>query len=202
MTVLNIHTGQELRWDQPQRPTKRVKWDHTTTSGGIVQGSLRTISHLDWMSARAEKLFRQRVFVIQGPYNTTVPASKGTHDFDACMDLYIPGLDWWKQQRFFRAHGLGCWYRHAPLFGNHIHGFTLPTDRKFKTEVGLYVDGGITQFGRQIASSQIDDYYAHAFGLSGMHNPGSDHSWFPKNIDGTVFDLANFVGNKRHGHQR
>src|SRR5262245_46158549 len=127
MTIISIGTGNELLWKQEQPATKRVRWSHDTMFGGPVEGSLRTIAHLDWMSKRAEKLHGQRIVVIQSAYNTSVAASAGTHDFDACMDWYIPGMNWWRMQRFGRAHGDGCWYRHSPLFSNHIHGFTLPT---------------------------------------------------------------------------
>lgn len=194
MTVLNLRSGNEVRWQNQQNPTRRVRWEHDSMYGHPVEGSLRTIAHLDWMSARAEKVFGQRIVVIQPPFNTGVAASAGTHDFDACIDWYIPGVGWYKAQRFGRVHGDGCWYRKPPLFPNHIHGFTLPPHRKFRTKVGIYVDGGLSQFGRLVTSSQLTDYYEHKSGLVGhTHDP----SWFPKNIDATIFDLSLFLQNKR-----
>ena len=86
MTVVGPR-GNELKWKEPQDPTRMVYWEHESMYGHPVKGSLRTISHLDWMSSRAEKIFGQRIVVIQTAYNTTVPASKGTHDGDACMDF-------------------------------------------------------------------------------------------------------------------
>jgi len=193
MTVVGPR-GNELKWKEPQDPTRMVYWEHESMYGHPVKGSLRTISHLDWMSSRAEKIFGQRIVVIQTAYNTTVPASKGTHDGDACMDWYIPGVPWWRTQRFGRVHGDGCWYRYPPSFPNHIHGFTLPTGQRFKTKVGIYIDGGISQFGRQVTSSQLDDYYNHRTGLVGHAH---DSSWFPKNINATIFDLSLYLKNKR-----
>ena len=55
--------------------------------------------------------------------------------------------------------------------------------------VGKYVDGGLSQFGAKVTSSQVEDYFNHAFGLEGMHDPGSDRSWFPAVIDATIFDF-------------
>jgi hypothetical protein len=195
MTVLNIHSGKELHWDLDQDPTKMVRWSNDTMFGGEVKGSLRTIAHLDWMSDRAVKHFGQRIVVIQAPYNTSVEASKGTHDLDSCKDWYIPGVGWWLTQRFGRVHGDGCYYRHPPLFGNHIHGFTLPHGQHFQTKVGVYIDGGMSLYGRIVASSQLADYYAHRNALADHSHDGS---WFPKDISATVFNFQLFLHNKRH----
>lgn len=193
MTVLGLH-GHELNWKQPQDPRRMVLWEHESMYGHQVKGSLRTIAHLDWMSARAEKRFGSRIVVIQPPFNTTVAASAGTHDFDACIDWYIPGVPWYTLQRFGRVHGHGCYYRKPPLFPNHIHGFTLPVGRRFKTKVGVYIDGGLSLYGHQVASSQLSDYYKH---LDALADHSHDPSWFPKNIDGTIFNLATYLHNKR-----
>lgn len=194
MTVLGPR-GNELNWNQPQDPTRIVFWSNNTVYGDPVKGSLRTIAHLDWMSERAEKTFGQRIFVIQAPYNTGVAASAGTHDYDACKDWYIPGVGWWRTQRFGRVHGDGCYYRRPSQgFSNHIHGFTLPVHRVFRTKVGIYVDGGLSQYGHLVASSQLADYYAHKDALA---DHAHDPSWFPKNIDATIFDLSLYLQNKR-----
>lgn len=194
--------GSPINWHKPPKATQIVSWSKLDAYGRKVQGSFRTMCHLNRLNNLALKKYGVQITIIQPDWNTGVPASAGTHNFDSCWDLWIPGVGPWEQQRFFRANGFACWYRHPPLFGNHIHGFTLPhrsgkivTD-DFKTlgvKVGLYIDGGVTTEGHVVASSQIDDYYKHAFGLAGMHTPGSDRSWFPKDIADTAFDLKPYV---------
>jgi hypothetical protein len=188
VTVLNLN-GQPVRWKRPQDITRRVMWDKRDTSGRRVTGSIWTIAHLDNANDRALKVFKKPITVIQPPYNTGVPASAGTHDLDVCLDWYIPGVDWWRLQRFWRANGGWGWYRHAPLFSNHIHGGALPIpEGKVRSddfmamglEVGIYVPG------------QLVDYYNHAFGLANQHTPGTDKSWFPKDIDARVFNLDDY----------
>jgi hypothetical protein len=179
--------GRRIDWDDPPNSTKIVRWSKRDTSGRVVKGSLRTICHLNRLNNLALNRHGVEIEIIQPPYNTTVAASAGTHDFDCCVDLYFPGLAWYTQQRFFRANGLGCWYRHPPLFGNHIHGFTLPKPEgeshldDFATPVGTFVPG------------QLDDYYRHAFGLKNQHDSNLDHSWFPSDINATVFDLGAYI---------
>jgi len=195
--------GGKIAWKNPPRPNVRCRWSKRDTSGRLVTGSFRHIAHLNRLNNLAvKKGWKSGIVIIQPAYNKTVAASAGTHDFDACVDLYIPGVDWWKQQAFLRANGLGCWYRHPPSFPYHIHGMTIPPqsgqvraddfrDGGFK--VGLYVDGGYSQYGSLRSSSQLTDYYNHAFGLSGQHDKNSDHSWFPDNIKGTIFNLGKYV---------
>lgn len=199
--------GKPVNWKKPPKSTALVQWSRRTSGGKQVKGSFRTICHLDRLDALAQNKYGRGLVILQAPYNTTVAASAGTHDYDACVDLYIPGVGWWEQQRFLRANGLGCWYRHPPSFGHHIHGFTLPP-REGKSisddfavhgfKVGVYVDGGHATRGRLVTSSQLADYYAHAFGLSGLHAAGSDRSWFPKDIEATVFNLEAYVARRAH----
>jgi len=95
--------------------------------------------------------------------------------------------------------------RKPPLFGWHYHGFTLPP-REGKSisddfqvhgfRVGIYVDGGWSTRGALVTTSQIADYYNHAFGLSYQHRPGSDKTWFPKDIKATIFDLDAYVAQR------
>jgi hypothetical protein len=47
-----------------------------------------------------------------------------------------------------------------------------------------------------VGSSQLVDYYNHAFALSGKHDKGSDKSWFPSNIPATIFDLGDYVSRR------
>lgn len=202
----------EVRWGSG----KKINWHNPPDSNDICslvlhdsdgdtrtyKAGFRTLCHMNKLDGLARKKFDESIRVYQPPFNTKVRASAGTHDFDAVWDLYIPGVGWWDQQRFFRQYGFGCWYRHPPTFANHIHGFTLPPHRgedysdDFKQagmKVGKYVDGGLTTVGHLITSSQIRDYYNHAFGLSGQHTPGSDKSWYPSDIPATIFDLRRYV---------
>lgn len=185
--------GKAINWLRPPKPNTIVMWSKKTTGGKVVKGTFRHICHLNRLNNLAIARYGVGIEIIQSAYNTTVAASAGTHDYDAVVDLYIPGVGWWEQQRFFRANGLGCWYRHPPKFGNHVHGFTLPVpEGNYRgddfamqgTKVGVYVPG------------QLEDYYKHAFGLYGLHTPGSDKSWFPKNIEATVFDLEKYVARR------
>jgi hypothetical protein len=182
--------GRAINWKRPPGPNKMCVWTKRTSGGKVIRGTFRHLCHLNRLNNLALAKYGTGIVIIQSAWNTTVAASAGTHDKDAVVDLYIPGVGWWEQQRFFRANGLGCWYRHPPLFGNHIHGFTLPVPEGRSrgddfamqgTPVGLFVPG------------QLEDYYREAFGLSGQHTPGSDNSWFPRRKEDTVFNLKRYV---------
>lgn len=207
MPVINIKTGKEFQWNKNvPAPNVMCRWHKHSIYGHEVHGSVRHIAHLDRLNNLSKGRFHTEIEVIQPAFNTGVVASVGTHDYDMVADLYIPGVSWWAQQRFFRRNGFACWYRHPPLFGNHIHGFTLPhhvgrivaddfANRHFK--VGKYIDGGYTTDGKMEYTSQLVDYYFHAFGLKDQHRPGSDKSWFPPNIEATVFDLSAYVARRK-----
>lgn len=195
-------TGRKINWDHPPTASALCTWSKKGTSGQTVKGSFRSLCALNRANNLAVRKFNSEVEVIQSAFNTAIRASAGTHDFDACFDLRIDGVGWWDQQRFFRKVGFGCWYRHAPLFGNHIHGFVLPNRhgsgisddyRQSGLKVGKYVDGGWSTVGYRFTSSQIEDYYNHAFGLSGQHARNSDRSWFPSDIESTIFNLRAYV---------
>jgi hypothetical protein len=210
MTVKQPHearflNGRAINWKTPPLATAKVKWTKKGHYGQTVTGSFRHICHLNRLNNLAIKLFDSELEVLQTAYNTTVAASAGTHDLDATVDVYISGVGWWEQSRFYRGNGLGGWYRHPPLFGNHYHGFTLPVRegenvsddfdaRGFK--VGVYVDGGYSTRGGRVSSSQLEDFYNRAFGLSNQHTPGSDNSWFPADISRTVFDLKRYIARR------
>jgi hypothetical protein len=194
--------GKPINWQHPPKPTTMVTWTKRTTGGKSIKGSFRTICHWDHLNRLAYRHWGVGIQIIQSCYNTGVAASAGTHDYDACGDMWIPGVDVWAAQRFFRRNGFACWVRHPPLFGWHIHGFTLPHQEGSSRsddwavhgyKVGVYVDGGYSTRGRLVTSSQISDYYNHAFGLSGMHTPNSDHTWYPKDIRATIFNLHAYV---------
>lgn len=198
-------SGKPINWLSPPSLHTKVMWSKKTWTGKPVTGSFRHICHLNRLNNLSKKRFGREIEIIQPANNTGVKASAGTHDYSECVDLYIPGISWWEQQRFFRANGLACWYRHPPKFGNHIHGFTLPPQegrvrsddwRVLGIKVGKYVDGGWSLFGRKYYSSQIDDYYNRAFGLSNLHTPGSDKSWFPPDIGVTIFDHKKYINTR------
>lgn len=202
MSVLLL-SGKPVDWADPPKATDKVMWSQRTTGGKKVIGSLRTIAHLDHLSALAIKRYRVGVSVIQPPFNTGVVASEGTHDFDACSDVEIVGVPWDEQNRFFRANGFYGWVRQPPAFSWHYHGFTLPPVavgsvserfRKAGFMVGKYVDGGWSLFGRVIGSSQIQDAYTGRTGLSGH---AIDPTWRPDNLDATIFDLGAYIGKQR-----
>jgi hypothetical protein len=198
-----IHlSGKKINWNNPPRKTRMVQWSRRTTNGKRVVGSFRAIAHLNRVNNLAKRRYGKEIEVLQGPYNNTVAASAGTHDFDMVFDVYIPGVSWWEQQRFFRANGFAAWYRYPPKFGNHIHMISLVKPegrdraddfqaRGFK--VGKYVDGGYSTAGSKITSSQVEDYYEHKSGLSGHAH---DRSWHPLDHGGvakTIFDLGRYI---------
>jgi hypothetical protein len=194
--------GRAINWRRPPAANKMCLWSKRTTSGRPIRGSFRTLCHMNRLNNLSLARFGVEIQVIQPDWNTTVAASKGTHDFDATWDLWIPGVDPWTQQRFFRANGLAGWMRKPPLFGWHYHGFTLPPREgrsisdDFKVhgfKVGIYVDGGWSTRGGLVTSSQIADYYNEAFGLSNQHTSGSDNTWFPRSKEATIFDLNKYV---------
>lgn len=152
------------------RAAQRITWGRTT-GGKPARMGRRTAAHLDYTIALLAVLHPgAKLHVIQSAYNTGVDASAGTHDKDGCLDVYIEGLSWWDQQRFLRTCGWAAWYRYPPTFGRHIHMISLGCPGP----LGEFVPG------------QIRDYYNHRTGLKGH---ARDHSWFPPDIDATVFDF-------------
>lgn len=144
-----------------------------TRCGKTFKASRRTFAHIDYTISELERLHPgAQLVIIQGCYNTTVAASAGTHDFDACLDVEIVGLSWWKAQWFLRCCGWAAWYRFPPTFGQHLHMVSLG----YSTQVGIYVP------------AQVSDYYRHALGLKGQHDSGDDTSPFPSDIADTLFD--------------
>jgi hypothetical protein len=202
MTVLYLN-GTPINWAKPPAPTFRVMWSGASGWPGVkVTGSFRHICHLEYLDREARKKFKTGIKILQPAYHKGYAGSAGTHDFDACVDLHIPGVDWLVQQRFFRERGLGCWWRHPPTFGHHIHGFTLPRQEGISRSddwaiagytVGKYVDGGWSLYGRKVASAQIEAYYMHLFGLKGDSTSRPDKTWFPPDIAKTIFKHKAFI---------
>ena len=136
----------------------------------------RTTAHIEFTIAELEREHPgAHLHIIQPCYNDGVSASEGTHDKDGVIDVEIVGLSWPDTQTFMRRKGWAAWWRHAwQGFSHHVHAVSLGCPGP----VGEFVPG------------QIDDYHAHAWGLAGLHDPGSDPTWFPPDIDSTVFDYA------------
>lgn len=202
MAVLTL-SGKPIDWAKPPKPTTRVLWSKRDIYGRQVTGSLRLIAHLDHTYELAVKKFGAGVVVIQRAYNKGVKASAGTHDYDMCLDVYIPGVPWSEQQKFFRANGWGAYWRKAPLFSNHIHMFSLPERegsnrsddyRQGGFKVGYLVDGGWALYGKVVGSSQLASYYAHRVALA---NDVYDSSWFPPNIEKTIFNLPGYIAKRK-----
>jgi hypothetical protein len=140
----------------------------TTLNGVTFKAGRRTAAHLAWTDDEARRRGAQ-LRIIQPCFNTGVAASAGTHDFDGVVDVEVENMDWLDGQRFLREHGWAAWYRFPPTFGNHIHAVSLGCPGP----VGIYVPG------------QVNDYYAHRNGLAGHDR---DITWYPADIDSTVFD--------------
>lgn len=156
----------------------KIRYSQDNIFGQPVYVGRRTGAHLDWTKERlAERHPDARLIIIQGAFNTSVPASEGTHDYDAVLDVQIVGMDWWDAQRFLRECGWGAWYRYPPSFSNHIHMISLGCTGR----VGFLIPG------------QITDYRNHALGLQDLHTPGCDPSWHPPNIDRTIFDYDAYL---------
>jgi hypothetical protein len=203
MSVLTL-AGKAINWAKPPRATDKVMWSYKTSGGKPVIGSFRTIAWLEHVNDLAEKKFGQRVVVIQSAYNTGVAASAGTHDYDACLDVYIPGVAWGAAEFFFRCNGAGAFWRTPEQgFSNHIHLFVLPPregrsisdDYKVAGfKVGKFVDGGWSLYGRQVTSSQIEDYY---MGRNALAGHARDTGQRVADIAKTIFDLNLYVSRQQ-----
>lgn len=203
MSVLTL-AGKPINWDKPPKATARVLWSQRTSGGKVVTGSLRSIAHLDRLNYLSVKKFGVGITVYQSAYNSSVAASAGTHDYDACFDVWINGVSGLAQQGFFRANGAGAYYRTPEQgFTPHIHYFCLPPRegvdvsddyRSGGFKVGKYVDGGWSTAGARTTSSQIEDYYRHRNALA-SHAP--DPTWFPPDIASTIFDLSAYIERQR-----
>jgi len=146
--------------------------------------SKRTAAHLDRTRYRLQKLAKKKgkkyeFRIIQGSFNSSVPASAGTHDYDACLDVQIVGMDWYQAQKWLRKQGWAAWVRVPPTFSYHIHMISLPPYKlNWVYRVGQYVPG------------QVEDYYAHKSGLVGS---APDNTWHPKNIRKTIFSYRKWI---------
>jgi hypothetical protein len=164
----------------------------TVTFGGrFFKCSQNTYAALLETQARLSKVKPGAyIRVIQGCYNTTVAASAGTHDYDACLDVQIVGMTWQEAQDFLRKCGWAAWWRHTGAWASpsswHVHMALLGAPQA-GCKVGEYVDGGVSLYGSARASSQYADYQAHRDGLA---DHSIDPTWHPANIAGTMFKYA------------
>lgn len=162
--------------------------------GRTFTASNRTAAHLQTTIAKLAALHPSaRLVIIQTCYNQGVAASAGTHDYDGVFDVEIVGLTWWQAQRFLRSCGWAAWYRHTGIWADssawHIHMCSIPEGLPGNPTIDQ-IDGAYSHVGIQVGiyvPGQIDDYYAHALGLKGLHRAGDDRSWFPSNINATVY---------------
>lgn len=163
--------------------------------GGLTfRGGPRLFAHLDRTIAKLKERHPDaRLRIFQGAYNTGVAASAGTHDFDNVIDLQIVGLTWAEAQAFMRWTGWACWHRTpAQGFSHHLHAISLPPgipDNPTLAQIQAAFKAAGERVG-EFVPGQVDDYYAHAYGLKGQHRAGSDPSPFPPNINATVFKLT------------
>lgn len=171
-------------------------------AGWSFKATARTAAHLEHTIEELKVAHpKARLVILQACYSDPVkyPLSAGTHDYDAVFDFEIVGLDWWAAQRFLRSKGWACWFRHTGTWAAesrwHIHAISLG----YPGKVGYYVDGGISLYREKRYSSQVDDYYRHAFGLANQHRTGSDTSLFPVSIRDTVFDYDAYLARKAAG---
>lgn len=156
-------------------PIDKIYWGKTIYGKKAYMGR-RTGAHLDATIAKLKSVYpNAKLHIIQSAYNTGVKASAGTHDKDACLDVYIEGLDWWTAQAFLRKCGWAAWYRYPPKFGRHIHMISLGYGA---APVGYLVPG------------QVEDYYHHRTGLVGH---AADPSWHPVDIGTTIFNYDLYV---------
>jgi hypothetical protein len=144
--------------------------------GLTFKASRRTFAHIDYtIDLLAQLSPDARLHIAQGCYHDG-PLSAGTHDFDAVLDFTISGLSWLDGQAFLRRCGWAAWWRHTGTWAAesawHFHAISLG----YTTRVGVFVP------------AQVDDYYRHSLGLKGEHASGLDHTWFPPDINATVFD--------------
>lgn len=177
----------------PKRVVEVTFGGRTFRAGQVTYANL-----LATQTALDHKYPGSQIVVIQPCYNTGVAASAGTHDRDGVLDVEITGIGWGPAQSFLRTQGWAAWWRHTGTWAArdrwHIHMISLAA-WKASCPLGQYVDGGISEFGHVVTSSQITDYYNHALGLAGQHDSGDDRTWHPADIDRTIFRYAHWRDN-------
>lgn len=149
-------------------PRETIRWQRKNDIwGDPIFGSRATVAQLEDTDQRCLAQFGVGFEVMQGCFNTDVALSAGTHDFDRCVDGFIPRVDWLVAQRFLRGPCRWfCWYRKPPTFSSHIHACASHT---YDTRVGEFVPG------------QMADYVAKP-PLDGLAGTTLDLTWHPDPI--------------------
>lgn len=175
-----------------------------TMAGDTFKASAWTAGHLQQTIDVLKKRHPdKKLRILQPCFHKGVKLSKGSHDYDGVFDVWIDGMTGLVAQRFLRSQGWAAWFRHTGAFADdiHIHMATIPPGlpakptakqvgaayTKLGIQVGYLIDGGYTRKTTTRYTSQIVDYYAHAFGLKDQHKAGSDTSWFPADIAKTIY---------------
>lgn len=155
----------------------------TTFNGRYVKAGEATMAHLfdtdEWMRRKHGCW----VYVIQSAYNTSVPASAGTHDYDKSLDVLVISKrgrrKWATGQRWLRQRGWADWWRHTgswyrpSSWHHHMVSLTWLIDH---CKVGIFVPG------------QISDYCAEP-PRNGLSGHPVDPTWHPENIRSTIFNF-------------
>lgn len=145
-----------------------------TLGGRTFRACRQCVGHVEFTIDRLKRVHPDATLqIIQPPWNEGVDASAGSHDKCATFDVAILGVEWFPAQRFLRECGWAAWYRFPPTFSHHIH------------MISLTCPGPLAS----LIPGQVLDYHNHAFGLKNQHEPNSDKSWFPQDIDATEFDF-------------
>lgn len=166
-----------------------------TVGGKKFKTSRRIGWHIRWTVAYMKVLHPSwRLEVIQATFSDA-DASAGTHNYDAVFDVRIVGATWAKAQAFLRACGWAAWWR-KPRYSNgrlvwsdHIHMISIPKGlpaNPTTSQVAAKFRALGIRVGEHVPK-QVDGYYAHDYGLAGAIQPNRDPSWFPDNINATVW---------------
>lgn len=171
-----------------------------TTLGKLSQHSIanKTFKSSAWSAGHLQSTIERlaakhpgaELHIFQTSYHKGFKPSAGTHDFDGVFDVQIVGMPWSAAQQFLRSCGWAAWHRKKPDFDTeHIHMATIPPGLS-GTPKAAAVKNAYAKLGIQVGTfipRQIEDYFAHAFGLKNQHVPGSDRSWHPKDIAKTIY---------------
>lgn len=127
--------------------------------------------------------------IYQGPYNTSVAASAGTHDKGEVIDCWIVGLTGSEGQAFLRWKGSAAFWR-KPGQGPWDHHYHLalippgiPTNSPSVEQIAAAYKKRGLEVGKYVPR-QVYDYYHRKNAMAG-HGP--DTSPRPSNIGATVF---------------
>lgn len=204
------HPGlQPIDWRPHPARDARVSSNVIAGNGVRFTGSFYVLTNFQFLQTKAPKQLGYQLYIMQPPYSDG-SLSAGTHNLDYALDIrpdrgFNSIEEGFKLQNWLRRKGWWCWFRYTGTWAAksnwHIHGGPLPPDgHNFPTKVGEYVDGGLSQWGRIITSSQLMDYWNHSFGLKGQHASGLDNhklSKYPRDIKSTIWDYKGYVKEKQ-----